>query len=114
MAKPRRRKLIAMGGQPELRLDFMSDNGNVILDVRGLDHGPARDGVKINLLAGVVDNGLFAARRADVLLVERLACAPDDSLSCLRLVLQEPANSFAKHYMKASCGSRHDDGQPAP
>ncbi|MDP6314470.1 MAG: ribose-5-phosphate isomerase RpiA [Arenicellales bacterium] len=64
------RKLISMGGQPELRTSFTSDNGNVILDVRGLDlTDPLRMEAEINLLAGVVDNGLFAVRRADVLLV---------------------------------------------
>jgi ribose 5-phosphate isomerase A len=64
------RKLISMGGQPELRTGFTSDNGNVILDVRGLDlTDPLRMEAEINLLAGVVDNGLFAVRRADVLLV---------------------------------------------
>ena len=66
------RKLIAMGGQPELRIDFTTDNGNVILDVRNLDlTDPLVTESQINLLAGVVDNGLFAARRADVLLVGR-------------------------------------------
>jgi len=66
------RKLIAMGGQPELRIDFTTDNGNVILDVRNLDlTDPLATESQINLLAGVVDNGLFAARRADVLLVGR-------------------------------------------
>jgi ribose 5-phosphate isomerase A len=64
------RKLISMGGQPELRTGFTSDNGNVILDVCGLDlTDPLRMEAEINLLAGVVDNGLFAVRRADVLLV---------------------------------------------
>ena len=64
------RRLIAMGGQPKLRHDFTTDNGNVILDVRNLDlTDPLRMEAQINLLAGVVDNGLFAARRADVLLV---------------------------------------------
>lgn len=64
------RRLIAMGGQPKLRQDFTTDNGNVILDVRNLDlTDPLRMEAQINLLAGVVDNGLFAARRADVLLV---------------------------------------------
>ena len=64
------RRLIAMGGQPTLRHDFTTDNGNVILDVRNLDlTDPLRMEAQINLLAGVVDNGLFAARRADVLLV---------------------------------------------
>ena len=64
------RRLIAMGGQPTLRHDFTTDNGNVILDVRNLDlTDPLRMEAQINLLAGVVDNGLFATRRADVLLV---------------------------------------------
>ena len=71
------RKLIAMGGQPELRIDYTTDNGNVILDVRNLDlTDPLATESEINLLAGVVDNGLFAARRADVLLVGR-----DDGVS---------------------------------
>ncbi len=64
------RQLIVMGGQPTLRHDFTTDNGNIILDVRSLDlTDPLRMEAQINLLAGVVDNGLFAARRADVLLV---------------------------------------------
>jgi len=64
------RKLIKMGGQPELREGFTTDNGNVILDVKKLDlTDPLAMETKINLLAGVVDNGLFAARPADVLLV---------------------------------------------
>jgi len=59
-----------MGGQPELRAGFATDNGNVILDVKGLDlTDPLSMETKINLLAGVVENGLFAARPADVLLV---------------------------------------------
>lgn len=64
------RKLIKMGGQPELRADFTTDNGNVILDVKGLDlTDPRSMESKINLLAGVVDNGIFAERPADILLV---------------------------------------------
>ncbi|MEK9785471.1 MAG: ribose-5-phosphate isomerase RpiA [Gammaproteobacteria bacterium] len=64
------RKLIKMGGQPELREGFTTDNGNVILDVKKLDlTDPLAMETKINLLAGAVENGLFAARRADVLLV---------------------------------------------
>ena len=64
------RKLIKMGGQPELRAGFTTDNGNVILDVKGLDlTDPRSMESNVNLLAGVVDNGLFAARPADVLLV---------------------------------------------
>ena len=64
------RKIIAMGGQPELRVGFTTDNGNLILDVKNLDlTDPSSMEAKLNLLAGVVDNGLFAVRRADVLLV---------------------------------------------
>ena len=64
------RKLIKMGGQPELRADFTTDNGNVILDVKGLDlTDPRSMESKINLLAGVVDNGIFAERPADILLI---------------------------------------------
>jgi ribose 5-phosphate isomerase A len=64
------RKLIRMGGQPELRAGFTTDNGNVILDVKKLDlTDPRSMESNVNLLAGVVDNGLFAARPADVLLV---------------------------------------------
>ena len=64
------RKIITMGGQPELRAGFTTDNGNLILDVKNLDlTDPSSMEAKLNLLAGVVDNGLFAVRRADVLLV---------------------------------------------
>ena len=64
------RKIIAMGGQPELRAGFTTDNGNLILDVKNLDlTDPSSMEAKLNLLAGVVDNGLFVVRRADVLLV---------------------------------------------
>ena len=55
-----------------MRIDCTTDNGNVILDVRNLDlTDPLAMESQINLLPGVVDNGLFAARRADVLLVGR-------------------------------------------
>jgi ribose 5-phosphate isomerase A len=64
------RKLIKMGGQPELRAGFTTDNGNVILDVKGLDlTDPRNMESRINLLAGVLDNGIFAERPADILLV---------------------------------------------
>ena len=64
------RKIIAMGGQPELRSGFTTDNGNLILDVKNLDlTDPSSMEAKLNLLPGVVDNGLFAVRRADVLRV---------------------------------------------
>jgi ribose 5-phosphate isomerase A len=59
-----------MGGIPELRPDFITDNGNVILDVRNLDlTDPLSIELELNAIAGVVENGIFAQRRADVLLV---------------------------------------------
>lgn len=64
------RQLVKFGGQPELREGFTTDNGNLILDVRNLDiRNPVELEQKINQIAGVVTNGLFAQRGADVLLV---------------------------------------------
>ena len=64
------RRVIAMGGIPELRPDFVTDNGNVILDVRNLDlTDPLGIELELNAIAGVVENGIFAHRKADVLLV---------------------------------------------
>lgn len=63
------RELVKLGGQPVLR-DFITDNGNVILDVHGLTiMNPVEMEAKINQIVGVVTNGLFAARPADVLLL---------------------------------------------
>jgi ribose 5-phosphate isomerase A len=59
-----------MGGQPELRTGFVTDNGNVILDVHNLDLvDPVAVERRINNLAGVVTCGLFAIRPADVVLM---------------------------------------------
>jgi ribose 5-phosphate isomerase A len=64
------RKLTALGGRPELREDFITDNGNLILDVRKLDLvDPVRTETEINQIPGVVTCGLFARRGADVVLV---------------------------------------------
>ena len=64
------RELVKLGGQPKLREGFVTDNGNVILDVAGLDIvDPVAMESKINQIAGVVTNGLFAARPASVLLL---------------------------------------------
>lgn len=53
-----------------LRDGFVTDNGNVILDVRGLViNDPKGLEAKINQIAGVVANGLFAIRPADLLLL---------------------------------------------
>jgi len=63
------RELVKLGGQPKLR-DFTTDNGNVILDVWNLKiEDPVAMEAKINQIVGVVTNGLFAARPANILLL---------------------------------------------
>ena len=63
-------ELVRLGGQPELRSGFTTDNGNVVLDVAGLRIlDPADLEGKINNIVGVVTNGLFARRGADTILV---------------------------------------------
>ena len=64
------RELVRLGGQPKLREGFITDNGNVILDTAGLEIlDPIAMEARINQIVGVVTNGLFAARPADILLV---------------------------------------------
>ena len=63
-------ELWKLGGRPELREHFVTDNGNIILDVEDLRIlNPAELEAKINNIAGTVTNGLFARRGADVILV---------------------------------------------
>ena len=64
------REIVKLGGQPELRPGFITDNGNIILDVHNLDiQNPVELESIINQLPGVVTVGLFASRGADVLLL---------------------------------------------
>lgn len=64
------RELVKMGGTPVLREGFVTDNGNLILDVHNLQIvEPAALERRLNDIAGVVTNGLFAIRPADVLLL---------------------------------------------
>jgi ribose 5-phosphate isomerase A len=64
------RELVKLGGQPVLREGFTTDNGNVILDVHNLQiMEPVKLEETLDHLAGVVTNGLFARRPADVLLL---------------------------------------------
>jgi ribose 5-phosphate isomerase A len=66
------RRIVRLGGHPELRDGFTTDNGNVILDVHNLDIlEPPKIEAELNQIAGVVCNGLFAQRPADVLLLGR-------------------------------------------
>lgn len=64
------RELVRLDGQPVWRQGFITDNGNIILDVHNLQiAAPAELETAINQIAGVVANGLFARRGADVLLL---------------------------------------------
>ncbi len=64
------REIVKLGGQPVLRENFSTDNGNVILDIHNLSIvNPVEMEGRINEIVGVVTNGLFARRRADLLLV---------------------------------------------
>jgi len=63
-------ELVKLGGYPELRPNFVTDNGNLILDVAEMRIlNPAEMENRINNIVGVVTNGLFARRGADVVLV---------------------------------------------
>ena len=62
------RQLVKLGGMPQLRQGVVTDNGNLILDVRGLTiMKPVELETEINQIPGVVTNGIFARRPADVL-----------------------------------------------
>ncbi len=64
------REIVKLGGEPVLREGFTTDNGNVILDIHGMEiMEPVKLEEQLNNIVGVVTNGLFAMRPADVLLV---------------------------------------------
>jgi ribose 5-phosphate isomerase A len=64
------REVVKLGGEPRLRMGFVTDNGNEIVDVLGFElSDPAEMEAALNQIAGVVTNGIFARRRADVLLL---------------------------------------------
>ena len=64
------REIVKLGGEPVLREGFTTDNGNVILDIHGLEiMEPTKLEQQLNNIVGVVTNGLFAMRPADVLLL---------------------------------------------
>lgn len=64
------RQLVKLGGQPVLREGFITDNGNIILDLRNLEiMEPVKLEQAINNITGVVTVGIFAQRPADVLLL---------------------------------------------
>jgi ribose 5-phosphate isomerase A len=64
------REIVKLGGDPEYRQGVVTDNGNVILDVHNLKIlNPVELERQLNNIVGVVTNGLFAMRCADVVLV---------------------------------------------
>jgi len=64
------REIVKLGGEPVFREGFTTDNGNVILDVHSLEiMEPTKLEQQLNNIVGVVTNGLFAMRPADVLLL---------------------------------------------
>ncbi|RBW48973.1 ribose-5-phosphate isomerase RpiA [Marinobacter sp. F3R11] len=64
------REIVKLGGDPVYRDGFTTDNGNIILDIHNLDISrPIQIEEKLNNIVGVVTNGLFAIRPADLLLL---------------------------------------------
>lgn len=64
------REIVQLGGDPVYREGFITDNGNIILDVYNLDlSNPTKVEEQLNQVTGSVCNGLFAKRGADLLLV---------------------------------------------
>ncbi|HAU1294971.1 ribose-5-phosphate isomerase RpiA [Legionella sp. PATHC032] len=64
------RQIVKLGGDPEYREGFITDNGNIILDVFNLNFStPMALEDSINVIPGVVENGVFAKRLADKVLV---------------------------------------------
>ena len=64
------RELVKLGGDPVYRSQFITDNGNIILDVHNLEIvDPIALETQINNIVGVVCNGLFGKRRADIVLI---------------------------------------------
>ena len=66
------RQLLKLGGEPQLRVGFITDSGNEILDVADMDLSrPLTLEDELNKITGVVENGLFARDAADVLILAR-------------------------------------------
>ena len=66
------REILKLGGQPDYRTGFTTDNGHVILDIHQLDlTDPKKMEIALNQIPGVVCHGIFACRRADTLLIGR-------------------------------------------
>ena len=67
------REIVKIGGLPELRKDFLTDQGNQILDIKDLKiENPSQLEQKINLIPGVLDNGIFANCKPHKLIVGKI------------------------------------------
>ena len=74
------RELMKMGGKPIFRNGFISDNGNQIIDIHNLPIDIPYDlESKLNNIPGVVENGIFANRKADVII-----CSTDSSIEIIQ------------------------------
>ena len=74
------RELMKMGGKPIFRNGFISDNGNQIIDIHNLPIDIPYDlEAKLNNIPGVVENGIFANRKADVII-----CSTDSSIEIIQ------------------------------
>ena len=64
------RSILKLGGQPEYRTGLLTDNGNLVLDIYNLPmHNPIALEQQLNNIPGVVANGIFAVRGADLIIV---------------------------------------------
>ncbi|MEM7542588.1 MAG: ribose-5-phosphate isomerase RpiA [Pseudomonadota bacterium] len=64
------REIVKLGGRPQWRQGYLTDNGNTIIDVHNLNlNEPVSSEEQLNQIPGVVTNGLFARRGADLLLI---------------------------------------------
>ena len=71
------RKLKSMGGEPAVRYGVVTDNGNHIIDCAGLSFDDPETLEKaVNAIPGVLDNGVFAARKADMMMI----CDPEGQI----------------------------------
>lgn len=64
------RNIVKLGGRPEYRENFISDNGNIILDIYGLTvNRPIQIEQELKQITGVIDSGIFAKRPADFIII---------------------------------------------
>ena len=66
------RKIVALGGEPIYREGFITDQGNQIIDIKGIDTSePKKLETTLNNIPGVVDNGIFAFNKPEIVLISK-------------------------------------------